>query len=223
MNSRSPIVIIFALLIVGSAFGYFFAWPAYETNQAQQRVLLGAIHDLDSAKAKRKIVKQIEANASTIHDHAVLAKQLIPTTEDRESFINEYDNLAKQNSVNLTVLNFTEVTAKSSGTAKKAKKTETPLTFTSTLVGNYLNIRQLLEQMKATHRYVTITAVAIASAEQGIIATVDGQIYTRPEPKIPDQLSVKPSNWNYLDRINKPTSSAELGSSTGRPDPYSPY
>jgi hypothetical protein len=223
------------LVVLGIAFGYFVTWPLYQSWQGEQAKIAQLNGQLKSIKERRNYAKEIESAAATIHEKALAAKQLIPIQEDRESFISEYDAVTKQHNVSLAVLNFqkpqqTKSAADEKDDSEGAKKTTkkevagggTPLGFTSTLTGSYGDIRAMLISLSRMKRYVAISSVAIISQEAGITTTVDGQIYSAPEPKVPDTLRPQNDVWSYLDqRLALPETTDGL--TTGRSDPFTPY
>lgn len=227
-------IFITILVILGAVFGYFVTWPLYQVWQGEQAKIAQLNLELKSIKERRNHAKEIEAAAATIHEKALAAKQLIPVQEDRESFIGEYDALAKQHNVSLAVLNFQKPQAKAASAdddddksaTKKAAKVEptgsTPLVFTSSVSGSYSDIRQMLIGLTQMKRHVVITNVAIVTQEQGITAAIDGQIHSAPEPTIPDTLRPQQEIWAYLDKRLIPTETTD-GLTTGRSDPFTPY
>lgn len=232
---KLPIIFISVLILLTGAFGYFVSWPLYQDWQSQQQHLKTLSTEIKALKQRRTQAKDLVASAKTIHDKAVIAKQLIPTTEARESFTSEYDAAAKQNGTTLAVLNFQKVaatktatnsTANTSASSKKTtKKTTTlgtPLGFSSNLVGTYPNLRQLIGQMKTMPRYTRITSITILARENDATATIDGEIYTQPEPKTPEIVEVGPKVWEYLSK-RLTTQTQPTGLSTGRQNPFIGY
>jgi hypothetical protein len=233
---RLPIIFITILILLGVTFGYFVSWPLYQSWQTQQDRLTRLSAELKTSKQRRAQAKEIAASAPIIHEKALSAKQLVPVAEERETFISEYDALAKRLSVSLAVLNFQKAnssskttdtdTEKKTTTAKKtAKKVVTlgtPLGFTSNLVGTYPNLRQLTTDIRKMHRYVRITSLSILGRENDATVTLDGEIYTQAEPKTPDTVEVGPKIWEYLDTRLAPQTGT-TGLSTGRINPFATY
>lgn len=238
---KQAVIFFSILIIVIGGFGYFISWPMYQEWSTYQTQVTKLDGELKIVKERRAVAKQIEAAATTIHEKATTAKQLIPVQEERESFISEYDALTKNNGVNLAILNFAKAAASApkpaagedaddsaaaqKKTTKKVSNTSTPLLFNSVLIGDYSAIRKVLAELRSTKRYTTVNNLSVGSNDAGVAITLDGQIYTKPEPSIPSSLSVNSSIWEYLDKHANAASDSLVGQSTttGRPNPFIAY
>lgn len=231
---RLPFLILSLIIVIGLGLGYLITWPLYQSWQQEQTKLTALSTELRSIKEHRKQAREITAVAETIHTKALAAKQLIPVAEERESFISEQDGLAKQRGVTLSVLNFQKAAStstannetKAKATAKvttKKKTGATSLGFTASVTGPYANVHQFLTQLRTTQRYLTISSLSLTSREAEVAATIEGQVYTMPEPKTQDSFELIGNKvWSYLDKRFTPVT-PEVGTTTGRTNPFIAY
>lgn len=246
---KSNPLILAILIIAVTAGGWFVGWPTYQNLQKKVADLTRLEKEVANLQAKEKNLSELVKHQAQLRQKAVTANELFPLEEKREDFANQFDALVKNYSLVLSTLNFsvppapvtkkppaeeTEENLKDQPATKPPAGGEKTVTspssiakeikFTAVVTGEYINIKQLITNSQAMKRFVTLKTLTLSKAENGLAASIEGVIYTRTKPAIPDVLTVMPESWQSLDRQAKIfTSTIPAAEGLGRPDPFAPY
>lgn len=239
---RQTLITLAILGVICLIVGIFFTRPAWQTWQKARRDYLGAKQDLERLSAKRQLTKQLEEAEPVLGERAAMAKRLIPPSEERELFVGEIDSLAKNSGVELLNLNFVtnstkrrsaESESESNEEAESAPKANTNktkesgqvkrLSYFATLRGPFSAILRFVDELDRLKRYTLLTTLVIESGNtpDQLSVTLNGEIFTKGEPKIPADQSFSPTVWQYLD--DRQTASPIAIPSGGRTDPFAAY
>ncbi len=231
--------ILLILCILGSAsIAYFLTYPTYLDRTLKEDELNTVAEEVSNLKKSGDFLKNL-ANQPILAQKAAQAKELIPTEEQQELYIGEIDRLTKEHGLTLSTITFSQSSARKAAATKPAeegagatggatdtatKKSLKEIKFTATIIGDFTASRKFIEALKTRSRYTTISSVSMATNDLGLITTIDGLIYTKPEPgKPPLDGNISTASWSYLDRINKTTTANVDTSPAGRTDPFQTY
>lgn len=235
MKQTLATISFLALAVIG--IGYFFAWPAYDNYQTVQANLEKTGSELENLKQKESLVRQLDAAEPTLTQQTDLALRLIPTEEERESFVSEIDAIAQATGISLGTFSFSTSAAPSRRSAASDEEGETTSTrrtpktattkektveFQANITGSYANIVQFIQRLERAQRLATLKVLNMANGADNTSTSVSlsGSFYFKAIPKIPNDLKFSDNAWNYL---QERTSPATVNPTGGRPDPFATY
>ncbi len=231
---KSTLISLCLLILVAILFGYFMGYPTYEDWQAQVTKRKGLDLIIDRLEANVKASQQLESASATIKEKSDASLALIPEKEDRESFLNQFDQLAKTHGVSLSVFNFsvasvkpkpvageedTESKSTKSDTTKTKKTATSAVNFNATILGEYGSVKNFLVALRTLSRFATIGKITVAQGEgTQVLLTLEGSIYSQPLPKNGQLFPINESLWAFLNRSATPTQLTG-----GRANPFAAY
>lgn len=214
----------FTLIIALAVLGI---WPLVSQHQNILSQIKSSQNQQEALRVKKGIVERLTKDQATLATEAKRAQELIPSTEQRESFATELDQLAQTNNGRLATLTFQEKkeqtapkgeSAQAAANRKKTKSQLKSLNYRATVIGSYPDLQKILTGLSVSKRYTHLTSLTLAPSEDKLALTIEGTIYSKALPISGQSLVYKPEEWQFLNR--RPT---QIIPTSGRIDPFITY
>lgn len=176
MNKKDINLLLPAITVILAISAYFVSSNVLITPIKQNMAQISAL-DQDISKANEKL-DSIAAADKSMSELSDLVNNLliaVPDNVNSPDLITEIETIANQNQVQLPSLSPPTSIAVASGSAS-ASGYVTNLS----IIGSYQNISNFINSLETSIRYSRINNLSISSADEGLTASINFSVFSRP-------------------------------------------